>query len=251
MAVNVILLAGQANNGPLKEESTAPNEALIDIGGKPMIQYVIDGLRQSANIGRIVVVSPPGELEPYVKGEGLEFVASAGNIIDNIRTAGRVLPQTERTLIATSDIPLINGPVIDGLLALCDARPGAELYYPIVDKSTGEAKYPHVKRTYVQLREGVFTGGNLFLVDPRIIEQTADKVRRFLDYRKNPFKMATLIGWTFLFKLLMKKLSLREAEEKVSRLWGIKGAVVVCPYPEVGIDVDKPADLQLARTVLL
>lgn len=251
MAVNVILLAGQANNGPLKNESTAANEALIEIGGKPMIQYVIDGLRQSAQIGRIVIVAPPGEIEPQVKGQQLEFVASTGDIVDNIRAAGRVLPQTEQVLIATCDIPLINGEVIDGLLALCSVRPGAELYYPVVEKTIGEAKYPLVKRTYVHLKEGIFTGGNLFLVDPRIIEPTSDKVRRFLFYRKNPFKMATLVGLTFLFKLIFKMLSLGEAEAKVSRLWGISGAVIVCPYPEVGIDVDKPDDLQLARAVLL
>lgn len=251
MAVNVILLAGQANTGPLKDESPATNEALIEIGGKPMIQYVIDGLRQCPDIHRIVVVAPAGEIEPHVQGVDLEFVPSTGNIIDNIRVAGRVLPQGEQVLIATCDIPLINGEVISGFLNICRTRPGAELYYPVIEKAVGEAKYPVVRRTYVQLREGVFTGGNLFLVEPRIIEETAEKVRRFLDYRKNPLKMATLVGWTFLFKLVLKMLSLKEAEDKVSRLWGIKGAVVVCPYPEVGIDVDKPSDLQLARAVLL
>lgn len=251
MAVNVILLAGAANTGPLRDVSPVANEALIDIGGKPMIQYVIDGLRQSSEVRRIAIVAPPGELEPHVTGENLEFVPSAGHIIDNIVNATRVLPKDEQILIATCDIPLINGEIIDGLIALCREKP-ADLYYPIVEKSVGEKKYPYVKRTYVHLREGTFTGGNLFLVNPAIVERTAEKARGFLDYRKNPLKMVTLIGWSFLFRyLIFKNLTLSELEKKISDMWHVKGAVVICPWPEVGIDVDKPSDLQLARAVLL
>lgn len=251
MAVNVILLAGAANTGPLKDVSPATNEALIEIGSKPMIQYVIDGLRQSREVRRIAIVAPPGEIEPHVTGDNLEFVPSAGHIIDNIVNAARVLPKDEQILIATSDIPLIKGDVIDGLIALCRQKP-ADIYYPIVEKSVNEAKYPFVKRTYVTLREGIFTGGNLFLVNPAVIESTAPKARAFLDFRKAPLKMAGLLGFTFILRyILFKNLTLQELEAKVSSMWGLRGAVVVCPYPEVGIDVDKPSDLQLARAALL
>lgn len=251
MAVNVILLAGAPNTGLLKDVSPVANEALIDIGGKPMVQYVIDGLQQSKEVKRIVIVAPPGQLEPHVTGRNLEFVPSAGHIIDNVVSAARTLPQDEQILIATSDIPLINGEIIDGLIDLCRQRP-ADLYYPIVEKSVGEKKYPVVRRTYVNLREGTFTGGNLFLINPEIVERTAPKARRFLDYRKNPVKMLTLLGLTFALRyLVFKNLNLKELEQKVSQMWDLKGAVVICPWPEVGIDVDKPSDLQLARAVLL
>lgn len=251
MAVNVILLAGAANTGPLKDVSPVTNEALIDIGGKPMVQYVIDGLQQSKEVRRIVIVAPPGELEPHVTGNHLEFVPSTGSIIDNIVAAAHVLPKDEQILIATCDIPLINGQIIDGLIELCRQNP-ADLYYPIVEKSVGESKYPVVKRTYVHLREGTFTGGNVFLVNPNVIERTAPRARKFLDYRKNPLKMVTLLGFSFLFRyLILKNLHLKELEQKVSQMWDLRGAVVISPWPEVGIDVDKPSDLQLARAVLL
>ncbi|HYG58331.1 MAG TPA: hypothetical protein VD902_09755, partial [Symbiobacteriaceae bacterium] len=141
--------------------------------------------------------------------------------------------------------------IIDGLVALCRQKP-ADIYYPIVEKSIGENKYPFVKRTYVTLREGIFTGGNLFIVNPEVIESTAPKARRFLDYRKAPLKMAMLLGITFVLRyLLFRNLNLQELEAKVSQMWDLRGAVVVCPWPEVGIDVDKPSDLQLARAALL
>lgn len=248
--VSAIVLAGAANTGALRECSPVPNEALIEIGGKPMVQYVIDGLRQSERIGRILVTAPPGQLEDVVQGADLEFIPSKQRIVDNILAALKHLPAHGKVLIVTCDIPLITGPIIDGLLGLCDELE-ADMYYPVVEKSVSEGKYPLVKRTYIRLRDGVFTGGNIFLVRPWIADQVAEKINHFLDKRKNPFAMASIVGWRLFFKLLTHSLTLKEAEERVSSYFGIKGAVVVCPFPEVGIDVDKPSDLQLARAALL
>jgi hypothetical protein len=107
-----------------------------------------------------------------------------------------------------------------------------------------------VKRTYIHFKEGIYTGGNLFLLNPWIVEPCAPKVEKFIAYRKNPIKLAGLLGWSFVFRFFTKSLSLSELETKVSGLWGIKGRVVIAPYPEIGIDVDKPSDLQLARAAL-
>lgn len=250
MAVNVILLAGAANTGPLREVSPATNEALVEINGKPMVQYVIDALEQSKEVRRIVIVAPPGEVEPHVKGRNLEFVPSSNHIVDNVLNAYKVLPKDEEFLSVSCDVPLITGEMVDELIALCRQTP-AELYYPIVEKSVAEAAFPHMKRTYVTLREGVFTGGNIFLCHPSMVERAAPRVRAFLDYRKSPLKMMSLLGWTFAIRyLLLKNLNLKELEAKVSEMLDVKGAVVVCPWPEVGVDVDKPSDLELVRSII-
>lgn len=249
MRVNAIVLAGAANNGSLREVDPAANEALISIAGKPMIQYVVDGLWASGRVDRILIVAPPGQLEPHLTDSRLEFVPARSHIVDNVMAALAHLPQDQKVLIASSDIPLINGEIISGVLDLC-AQQEADLYYPVVERAEADALYPGVQRTYVTLREGVFTGGNVFVINPRAADVLAPRVRRFLDYRKNPVKMAGLLGWTFIIRLMMKSLSLKGLEQHLSRLWGIRGAVVVCPFPEVGIDVDKPSDLELARSAL-
>ena len=249
MSINALILAGAANTGALRNVSRAPNEALIDIGGKPMVQYVIDALRQSSRIGRVLVVGPPDELEPRVHGSNLEFVSSRERIVDNINAALDHLPPDERVLIATCDIPLINGAIVDGFIDLCAGRE-ADLFYPVVEKSINERRFPHVRRTYVNLIEGSYTGGNMFIIDPWIRKTVTEKVNAFLKYRKNPVKMAGLLGWSFVWRLLTHRLSLAELEVKGSKFFGIRGAVIVCPYPEIGVDVDKPSDLQLAISAL-
>jgi len=250
MAVNAILLAGAANTGPLREVSSATNEALVEINGKPMVQYVIDALEQAKEVKRIVVVAPPGEVEPHVTGHNLEFVPSRRTIVENALEALRILPPDEEFMTVSCDVPLITGKIVDDLIALCHQRP-AELYYPIVERSVAEAAFPHVQRTYVTLREGTYTGGNIFIGHPSIAAHAAGKVHEFLAYRKSPLKMLGVIGWWFAFRyMVLKNLTLQELENKVSDMLQLKGAVVICPWPEVGVDVDKPSDLELMRSVL-
>ena len=72
---------------------------------------------------------------------------------------------------------------------------------------------------------------------------------RIIDNRKNPLKLCCILGWSFVLAFLLGSLSLVKVERRVSEILGIKGAVIQSDYPELGIDVDKPSDLELVRTV--
>ena len=65
--------------------------------------------------------------------------------------------------------------------------------------------------------------------------------------RKNPLKLSRLLGIKFIVKFLFNRLTLAEIEERVRLILGFRGVGVVSPYPEVGIDVDKPQDLALVE----
>lgn len=250
MKVNAVVLAGREPGDALGHEGHVSSKALIDINGKPMIKYVVEGLAASPAVQQIVVVGPRRDLEPVVAGPRVSVVEDGGrNLIDNLCIAARELPGDMPMLVSTSDIPLITGPIIDAYLELC-SQYDADVYYPIVERAVNEEKYPLVRRTYATLLEGTFTGGNVVLVHPAVIEATAPKVIAFMDNRKNVVRLALLLGISFLLKLVLKRLSIPELEHRVSRLWDLRAKAVVCPFPEIGIDVDKPSDLQLARAAL-
>jgi hypothetical protein len=115
---------------------------------------------------------------------------------------------------------------------------------------TIEAKYPGARRTYVKLKEGKFTGGNVIVVNPRRINSAREKIQEAVALRKKPLAMAAKMGWAFLWKAVTGQLSLAEAIERVEALTGIKGKVIISPYPEVAMDIDEPGDYEdLARAL--
>ena len=139
--------------------------------------------------------------------------------------------------------------VLDNYLAGLEDLEG-DFFYPIISKATNEGRYPGVKRTYAVLSEGTFTGGNLIVLNPVVADVVANKVRALVSERKNVFKMGSIIGFGFLFRLLLRQLTIPAAEKRLSQLLCCRCKAVECFAPEIGTDVDKDSDLELARKVL-
>ena len=246
--IDALVLAGSPNDGMLKECSDADFEALIAIGKRAMVEYVVEALLHSENINRILVVGP-GELAELFSPAGIEVISPQTSLMNNIAFGVKHLPQSEQILVITSDIPLITAEAIDDFLRLCRLNK-ADLYFPVIPQQAVNNKFPSVKRTYVKLKEGTFTGGNVFLVNPGVVSKCIEVGQRLVEARKSPIRLCKIIGLGFLGKYLLHQLSLAEAEQKVSELLGINGRAVICKHPEVGVDVDKPSDLEIVSQTL-
>ncbi|MBE9470606.1 MAG: hypothetical protein IMY75_00635 [Chloroflexi bacterium] len=59
-----------------------------------------------------------------------------------------------------------------------------------------------------------------------------------------------MIGLWPLLKLVARRLSLAEAERHGSKALNVRGRGVPFPYAEVGMDVDKPFQLEIVRAEL-
>lgn len=248
MTVDAIILAGSLNNGRLKDSSPVLYEALIPIGARAMVEYVIDALLNSSKIGKIIVVGPEIKIDESIK-DRIRFVLPGESLLDNVQRGFDCLPASRRVLVATSDIPLLTAKVVDDFINQCRDET-ADLFYPIVSRDVIQNSFAKAERTYVRLQENVFTGGNLILINPEILPRCLAKGNELVKARKNPLKLSRLIGFSFLIKFIFHKLSLAEAEIRVSKLLGIKGVAVISPHHAIGFDVDKPADLNLVTEVL-
>ncbi|WP_018086119.1 nucleotidyltransferase family protein [Desulfurispora thermophila] len=243
--LSALVLAGSLNRGRLQECSREPYEAMISIGGRSMVSYVVQALLNCARVGRVLVVGPEIADLP----DGVEVVAPAGDLLDNVERGVRALGDAGQVLLATCDIPLLSGRAVENFLCLCRQRQ-ADIYYPVIERQLIESRYAGAERTYVHFKEGDYTGGNLILFDPAILPRCLERGRQLVAARKSPLRLAGLVGWGFLLRFLLRRITLAEAERKVSQLLGVEGAVVLCSDPEVGVDVDKPSDLLLVRRVL-
>ncbi|NLG83628.1 MAG: NTP transferase domain-containing protein [Firmicutes bacterium] len=247
--MDVIVLAGAKNDGPLRAVSQSPFEAGIAVGGRSLLDYVVGSLARVRGLDRVVVVGPPETLTPELRKVVWRIVSPGEGMVENLRRGLAALAPQDKVLVITADIPLITPEAIEDFLARCRERE-ADVYYPVVERETIEARFPGAKRTYANLREGTFTGGNIILLSPAVFARHEKTIELAVALRKNTFGMARLLGLFCLFKLLLGRLSITEIERRVEKTMRFKGAAVVTPYAEIGIDVDKPSDLALVRKVL-
>lgn len=248
--VDAILLAGGKSKGHLLEYTGVENKALLKIKDKPMVEYVLEALKSSELVGKIVVIGPEKELKGSLERKADEILEQGDSVIENVLRGIKALSAKDNLLIVTSDIPLISKEMIDDFILQCE-KTKADIYYPIIEKRYNQEKYPQVKRTYMRLREGIFTGGNLLLVNPLVFTANLSLYNQVFQLRKSPLRLVKILGFTFIIKLVLGRLSIPEAQERIKVILGGSWMVpIFSGFPEVGLDVDKVSDLRLVREVL-
>ncbi len=247
---DAIILAGGGKKEPLTEQEQVANKAFILIKGRPLLAYILAALRDAPSVNRIAVVGPDQELGA-LKAEGYEFetVPETGTMLDNIAAGFKAIDQERLCLVATGDIPLITAPVVEEFLSLCEPH-DHDLYYPVLNRETCVRHFPEAERTYVRLKEGRVTGGNVGLVNPKWYLENRSRLEMFVSYRKKPVKMLRILPPGLVLKFLLKTLSLEDLELYLSRLLKLKAKAVLCDLIELGVDVDKPSDLAVVKKAL-
>ena len=246
MKVDIVILAG-GDGAVLDPELRF--KGLMPIAGKPMVEWVVQAGREAQSVADIAVVVPSAEdLGPWADTVD-KLVVSDGRLIDNLIAGVRAFRDDRPVLVTTGDIPALTGDALDSFIADSLAT-GADFCYPLVRKEDVLEQYPGSIRTFVKLIDGPVTGGNMMLMNPTLVERNADIGTRIFDTRKSAVKMARVIGFKFVAKLVLGRLEVEEVEEKIGQLLGGRGAAVYTSHASIGADVDKPEDVLVAERVL-
>jgi GTP:adenosylcobinamide-phosphate guanylyltransferase len=234
---------------PLYEYTQGKPKALLDVAGKPMAQWVTDALDGAGTVQRVVVVGlPPDGGISCSKAEA--FLPSQGGMLDNVRTGvEKVLeldPSCGHVLVVSSDIPAITGEVVDWLVNTT-MQTDHDVYYTVITREVMEARFPKSKRSYTHLKDVEVCGGDMNMIRTSMITANEEIWTRILAARKNVFKQASLIGFGTLLLLLLRQLNLESGIQRVCERLDISGRVIFSPYAEIGMDIDKPGQLEILR----
>ncbi len=236
-------------NEPLYEYSKGDAKALIDVAGKPMIQWVLDALSEAKTIDRVVVIglSPKSNLTCK---KPLTYMSNQGKMLDNLKAGtAKVMelnPKARYVLFVSSDIPTITSEMVDWMVNTAGETQD-DLYYNVVRRKDMEARFPGSKRTYTPLKDMAVCGGDMNMARTSIVDQNSEFWNKLIEARKNPAAQASMIGLDIIFKFIFRQLTIDDVIKRVADKLGLKGRAIVCPYPEIGMDVDKPHQLELVR----
>jgi hypothetical protein len=226
---------------------------LVDVAGKPMIQWILDALSDAKTVDNIILVGMT-EKSALKCRKKIHFVPNQGGMVENLQAGGRkvreINPKAEYALMVSSDIPGITGEMADWVVNT-DMQTKMDIYYHVIQREVMEKRYPGCKRTWTHLKDMEVCGGDMNVARLKLLNtDETDIWRKITDSRKSPLKQAALIGFDTLFLLATRQLTLKGAEIRIMKRLNITGRAIVCPYAEVGMDVDKPFQLEIMRTDL-
>jgi len=250
--VTAVVLAGGDASDRIAREAGVDAKALLPIGDRPMGAYVLGALRECAAVRTIVYV---GAASTRLTS-GYDVRVEAGTrFVDSLALGlGAAMAVTDgdpraRFLLLGADVPWVTGAMLERFLLAAEALPpeqaglrsGPDLVYPVVPRDAAEAQFPHQRRTFVRLRDGSFTGGNVVLLRASVVPRLLPLIDRVHRARKNPAALAAIVGWDVLFSLLIGTASIGALERRVSRMLGAPARALVTRDAAIAADVDRPA----------
>jgi len=237
---------------PLYIYSKGDSKALIDIAGKPMIQWTLDALNAAREVEAIILIGLSAKTQ-LASAKPIHHISNQGrmlaNIVAGINKALELNKKTEYVLVVSSDIPALKGEMVDWLVNACKTTQD-EMYYGVCPREVMEARYPNSKRTYTRLKDIELCGADIHMAHVRMATEHLDLWERLIGNRKSPLTQASIVGLDTFWKIFTRGITLEELVAHLSTRLGIKGRAIVWERAEPCMDVDKPHQLELLRADL-
>jgi GTP:adenosylcobinamide-phosphate guanylyltransferase len=237
---------------PLYPYTQGKSKALIDVAGKPMIQWVLDALSDSQKVENVIIIGLTEDSGVTCK-KPTHFLANEGkmlaNIVAGVHKSLEINPKTEYVLVVSSDIPGLKSEHVDWLVEQIESEP-ADVYYGFVPREMMEKRYPNSHRTYTHLKGMDVCGADINAVHVSQATQHLDVWESLIGNRKNPLKQAAVIGFDTLFLLLLRQLDINGLVQRATKSIGVRGKAIAWKVAEPGMDVDKPFQLEIMRADL-
>lgn len=229
---------------PARYASTRlPGKPLLDIAGKPMIQHVVERVRQARRASRIIVATDDARIFAAVQAFGCEAhmtSASHPTGTDRLAEVAAALPEVDLILNIQGDEPLIPPQAIDELIAAFDGRDDlhmATLMTPITEE---EVDNPAAVKVVVSLDGHALYFSRSLIPFPRnpCLRRCCFKHIGIYAYRRDfLLHFATLAP---------SPLEMTESLEQLRALeHGYSIRVIETPFRSIGVDT--PEDLAQVR----
>ena len=256
-----ILLAGDRPADALARISPQQRKALLPLMGRPMILYVMETLLAARHVGDIIIVanrisdleSQP-DLLAFIanipSGRRVTFREGAGSPATSVLKTMEDLRFTGAVLVTTADNPLLVPATLDAFCAEVLKDPTVDAAVGLARERDIRAAYPHVKRTYIRLKEDGYSGCNLFALAPGTGPKASLAWSQVERQRKKPWQLILHFGLWTLVRALCGRLDLDGALRAVSRSMGLTVRAIVLADPVAAMDVDRLDHVAVAEGVL-
>ncbi|MET0238319.1 MAG: nucleotidyltransferase family protein [Sphingobium sp.] len=243
---NALILAGSRGNLDwVAVAAGVSDKALAEVGGLTMLERVVRALRE-AGAGRIGVATGSEPVIALAISLGCEIVPARSGPSES--AAAGLAQMGAPMLLTTADHALLRAEWVTDFLERIPA--GVDICALLATQERIVAAVPDARRTWLRFADARRSGCNLFYLATPEAGAALQFWRAVEADRKQPWKIARRLGLGLLLRYAVGRLTLADAFAHLGRLAGVRAAAVDTPFGLAAVDVDKPDDLVLARSLV-
>ncbi|MCC7266591.1 MAG: nucleotidyltransferase family protein [Caulobacteraceae bacterium] len=247
----LVLAGSRGGPDPVAQAAGVSHKGLATVGGETLLARVVGAL-MLAGAERIAVSTS----DPEIEAAAVAMASAGGAVFIELLPATGSPSQSVADAFAALGAPLLVTTVDHALLQaewvaqfLADTPTDADIAALLAPEAIVRADVPDTQRTWLKLRDGRYSGCNLFYLASGRAVRAVELWRTVERHRKQPWKIAAVLGIDMLAQYLAGRLTLDEAIARLGARAGVTAAAVRSRYGLAAVDVDKPADLQLVRRI--
>ncbi len=246
-ALRALVLAGERPEAdPVAAYARVGHKGLIVLGGQTLLGRVLDALAAAGATAIGVSTSHPGVLAALEDRPLVEALAASASPSLSMRQGA--VQMGFPLLVTTADHALLRP---EWIAQFMDQAPAdADIAILLAPEAAVRDAAPASQRTYLRFKDGRYSGCNLFYLRTDRALAAIDLWRRVEAHRKQPWRIAALLGPLTLLRYALGRLTLDQAVQRLGAKAGVRAAAVRSPYGLCAVDVDKPADLDLVRRLV-
>lgn len=240
----LVLAGSRGGIDPVADYAGVSHKGLIVLEGETLLARVLKALK-AAGATRIGVSTNDEALAGQLP-VGVERMAATPSPSLSVHEGAVALGTP--LLVTTVDHALLQPEWVRQFID--DTPPDADIAVLMAPEGVVREAAPGTQRTYLRFRDRRYSSCNLFLLRTPKALTAVDLWRRVESHRKQPWRIALLMGPQMLLGYLLGLLTLDAAVALIGRKAGVRAAAVRTPYGLAAVDVDKPADLDLVRRIV-
>lgn len=254
--VTALIMAGKRSGAldPLAAEAGVSQKCVVPVGGRPMIEHVVEAVSRCERIGEIRIVAHDTDdisaipLVARLIGEGrLIFRPGAFNLVDSVFAGaeGAAFP----LVITTADNCLVTA---EGYAEFIDkALAGeADAAAALARKEDVIAADPVGQKRFYEFRDGGFSNCNLYWIGSPEALRAAEIMRSGGQFMKYPSRIAKAFGVLNLIRFYFGWGTKEAIFAQVSRRFGFKLCPIEVSNGEFAIDVDERRSFGVTEKLL-
>jgi GTP:adenosylcobinamide-phosphate guanylyltransferase len=246
----LVLAAGRGPDDPMAKAHGVARKCEVPVDGVAMLKRVAATLSSHRSISNVVVsIEKEITMREILGGVGALFVQSSQSAPASVLAAIGAGPAKYPLLVTTADHPLLTDAMIEHFLKEADSS-NADLCVALARDRVILDAYPEAKRTFLKFGRDRVSGCNLYALRTEHALEAVKLWNSLDEARKQPWRLIAAFGPGALLRFAFGLLTLESAFELGSRKLGIVAKPILMPFAEAAIDIDKPADLELAEKIL-
>ena len=256
MKATALIMAGKRSGtlDPLAAAAGVSQKSVVPVGGKPMIEHVVQAVADCDRVGEIRIVAHDTagiEAIPLVAKlvqEGrLVFRPGAFNLVDSVFSGaeGAQFP----LLITTADNCLVTPEGYSEFIekALAENAGGAAA---LARKEDVIAADPVGQKRFYEFSDGGYSNCNTYWIGSPAALSAAEIMRGGGQFMKYPKRIAEAFGAINLVRFWLGWGTKEKLFAQVSRRFGFKLVPIVLSNGEFAIDVDEPRSMGVTEKLL-